>query len=391
MISTDTPNNSILDHRPHRWLHGFAPRPGGTSVTTDGHDARNAARGRGAGLGGCIRACVERGRGAAVPGHGRARRHRRTRAVGAGGDHPGGHGGRYRLWAGRRGCGAGRGGGSGGRVYAVDADPRAVRLAAELARRSGLPQVSTDAADAAATGLPAGSVDVAMIRNVLAHNGGRRAEDRRSPRRTGPTRRLRLPGRRRWARGAGPASRSGPGGSAGPLLQSALRPGERHPDRAAARRAAGGCRPRGDLVHRPVRDPPLAGRGARSGLGGPDRSNRGGYGRHCGRRALGRGLPARRRRATAANPLRAGVHWDRPPGLLRSGRGALVRLRASRSAGGAGPICRTFDRYERDPANGGIVGVDEVLGTEVLVGAENPVTSCNLHVFVDEAAEPVSS
>ena len=25
------------------------------------------------------------------------------------------------------------------------------------------------------------------------------------------------------------------------------------------------------------------------------------------------------------------------------------------------------------------------------VGAENPVTSCDLHVFVDEAAEPVSS
>lgn len=63
--------------------------------------------------------------------------------------------------------------GPSGRVYAVDADPQAVRLAAELVRRSGLPQVSTDVADAAATGLPAGSVDVAMIRNVLAHNGGR--------------------------------------------------------------------------------------------------------------------------------------------------------------------------------------------------------------------------
>ena len=63
--------------------------------------------------------------------------------------------------------------GPGGRVYAVDADPQAVRLAAELARRAGLSQVSTDVADAAATGLPAGSVDVAMIRNVLAHNGGR--------------------------------------------------------------------------------------------------------------------------------------------------------------------------------------------------------------------------
>ena len=26
-----------------------------------------------------------------------------------------------------------------------------------------------------------------------------------------------------------------------------------------------------------------------------------------------------------------------------------------------------------------------------LVGVDNPVTSCDLHVFVDEAAEPVSS
>jgi len=63
--------------------------------------------------------------------------------------------------------------GPGGRVYAVDADPQAVRLATELAARSGLGQVLTSVADAAATGLPARSVDVAMTRNVLAHNGGR--------------------------------------------------------------------------------------------------------------------------------------------------------------------------------------------------------------------------
>jgi SAM-dependent methyltransferase len=66
--------------------------------------------------------------------------------------------------------------GPSGRVYGVDADPQAVRLATEVARRSGFPQVSIDVADAAASGLPAGSVDVAMIRNVLAHNGGREQE-----------------------------------------------------------------------------------------------------------------------------------------------------------------------------------------------------------------------
>jgi len=87
---------------------------------------------------------------------------------------------RHPAAGGERGCGPGAEAavlagavGPGGRVYAVDADPQAVRLAAELARRSGLSQVSADVADAAATGLPAGSVDVAMIRNVLAHNGGR--------------------------------------------------------------------------------------------------------------------------------------------------------------------------------------------------------------------------
>ena len=28
---------------------------------------------------------------------------------------------------------------------------------------------------------------------------------------------------------------------------------------------------------------------------------------------------------------------------------------------------------------------------KVLVGAENPVTSCNLHILVQEAAEPISA
>lgn len=66
--------------------------------------------------------------------------------------------------------------GPAGLVYAVDADRGAIERAAELARRSGLPQVRTMVADAAATGLAPASVDVAMLRNVLAHNGDRAQE-----------------------------------------------------------------------------------------------------------------------------------------------------------------------------------------------------------------------
>ena len=36
-------------------------------------------------------------------------------------------------------------------------------------------------------------------------------------------------------------------------------------------------------------------------------------------------------------------------------------------------------------------GRDSTCGHACPVGADNPVTSCDLHVFVDEAAEPVSS
>ncbi len=63
--------------------------------------------------------------------------------------------------------------GSEGRVWAVDADPQALRVAAALAARGGLSRVETVVGDAAATGLPAASLDVAMLRHVLAHNGGR--------------------------------------------------------------------------------------------------------------------------------------------------------------------------------------------------------------------------
>lgn len=63
--------------------------------------------------------------------------------------------------------------GSEGRVWAVDADQQALTLAAALAAHAGLSNVETVVGDAAATGLPAGSLDVAMLRHVLAHNGGR--------------------------------------------------------------------------------------------------------------------------------------------------------------------------------------------------------------------------
>lgn len=63
--------------------------------------------------------------------------------------------------------------GSEGQVWAVDADPQAVKKAAALAACVGLPNVETVVGDAAATGLPVGRLDVAMLRHVLAHNGGR--------------------------------------------------------------------------------------------------------------------------------------------------------------------------------------------------------------------------
>jgi SAM-dependent methyltransferase len=63
--------------------------------------------------------------------------------------------------------------GSEGRVWAVDADLQAVSVAASFAAHKGLSNVETVVNDAAATGLPAGSLDVVMLRLVLAHNGGR--------------------------------------------------------------------------------------------------------------------------------------------------------------------------------------------------------------------------
>jgi SAM-dependent methyltransferase len=62
-----------------------------------------------------------------------------------------------------------------GRVLAFDRTPEAVEMARAVTERAGVANVVVEAADADATGLAPGSVDVAMIRHVLAHNGGREA------------------------------------------------------------------------------------------------------------------------------------------------------------------------------------------------------------------------
>jgi SAM-dependent methyltransferase len=65
--------------------------------------------------------------------------------------------------------------GSDGRVQAVDADPGAVAAARALADAAGLENVEVAEGRADHTGLEPGSLDVVMLRHVLAHNGG--AED----------------------------------------------------------------------------------------------------------------------------------------------------------------------------------------------------------------------
>jgi len=62
-----------------------------------------------------------------------------------------------------------------GRVEAVDADPAAVAAARALVAAAGLANVSVAEGRADRTGLAPGSLDVVMLRHVLAHNGG--AED----------------------------------------------------------------------------------------------------------------------------------------------------------------------------------------------------------------------
>src|SRR4029450_9471936 len=62
-----------------------------------------------------------------------------------------------------------------GRVTAVDADPQAVTAATALVAAAGLGNVAVRKGRPGAPGLEAGSLDVVMLRHVLAHNGG--AED----------------------------------------------------------------------------------------------------------------------------------------------------------------------------------------------------------------------
>lgn len=60
-----------------------------------------------------------------------------------------------------------------GRVLAFDRSSEAVDMARVVTAGAGVENVTVQAADADATGVAPGSVDVAMIRHVLAHNGGR--------------------------------------------------------------------------------------------------------------------------------------------------------------------------------------------------------------------------
>jgi SAM-dependent methyltransferase len=63
--------------------------------------------------------------------------------------------------------------GATGRVLALDGSPEAVDMARAVTARAGVANVTVEEAAADATGIAPGSVDVAMIRHVLAHNGGR--------------------------------------------------------------------------------------------------------------------------------------------------------------------------------------------------------------------------
>lgn len=60
-----------------------------------------------------------------------------------------------------------------GHVYAVDQSPAAVEAAKAAVGRAGVGNVTVQQGAADDTGLDPGTVDVAMIRHVLAHNGGR--------------------------------------------------------------------------------------------------------------------------------------------------------------------------------------------------------------------------
>jgi SAM-dependent methyltransferase len=60
-----------------------------------------------------------------------------------------------------------------GRVIGVERDSEALARARSMVERARVNNVDLRAGDAGETGIAAGSVDVAMMRHVLAHNGGR--------------------------------------------------------------------------------------------------------------------------------------------------------------------------------------------------------------------------
>lgn len=59
-----------------------------------------------------------------------------------------------------------------GRVVGVDREPTAVEAARAAAARAGVENLSFELGEAHDSGIAPGSVDVVMIRHVLAHNGG---------------------------------------------------------------------------------------------------------------------------------------------------------------------------------------------------------------------------
>jgi SAM-dependent methyltransferase len=61
--------------------------------------------------------------------------------------------------------------GPGGRLIGVDANPRTVAAAQAMIDAHGWQNATVHVGQAEATGLPDGSVDVAMVRHVLGHNG----------------------------------------------------------------------------------------------------------------------------------------------------------------------------------------------------------------------------
>jgi precorrin-6B methylase 2 len=62
--------------------------------------------------------------------------------------------------------------GPSGRVVGVEREDEALAAARQLVAQSGLDNVELRQGTATDTGIPAGSMDVAMTRHVLAHNGG---------------------------------------------------------------------------------------------------------------------------------------------------------------------------------------------------------------------------